>query len=718
MTSTRNRLLSSAFLLVAACSADNNGTGDGGDGGRRDGSGDAHGDVVSDMGVERCATGVDSDSDGINNDVECTLGSDPFNRDSDGDGLLDGTEAMYPHICVADDRSAQRRPPVTCADDTGCMPGERCRGLDPASSDSDGDGVPDSMEDPNRDGMIDTAHGETDPRLWDTDGDGNNDAMGGLDICRPSGLATVTQVDVPGGGIQAGHDPAWGTARTVMGTMNRGALLLDDTAANVSALVANNAAAGDVRAEAMRIEGLISSAVGAGITPVLVGRSLTTHEMNPAITSTFRIARSTSASAIRDSIVNALIGAPAPGGGPNVGTSAEFFLDVTTVRRTSGLAMDRDDIIVAVSPRSDYEDASRATSIRVSDLVNTTAIAETGKVVGAGCQVFRADRVSMADFLWTVDTSGSMGDDQMRLGNTASAFFTRLNAAGVDFRVGVLTAGHTTLNLATPGFHWISGTDMNGARTLCEQVTSQGLGTCPTSPSDTVSPYPFAGSLEEPVAAAVVGHNIFAHPPAADASNPDRTFRAGARVVAFMVTDEPGTNDFGRYFSTASDPRAISDGMMPPTYTARPYGATYNAMTLGNIIEYFHREEILTFGLLPVSATPCSTAAVADLPRCVVEGNGGAVIPITTATDAEVSAAMARIVDAVAGATSQFQLERSPITSTIKVRVRGMDVPRSRASGFDYDPASRSVVFFGSAFRPAMGDEVVISYRVWEGSLG
>jgi hypothetical protein len=298
----------------------------------------------------------------------------------------------------------------------------------------------------------------------------------------------------------------------------------------------------------------------------------------------------------------------------------------------------------------------------------------------------------------------------MRLGNTATSFFTRLNAAGVDFRVGVLQAGHTTLNLATPGFHWISGTDAMGARTLCEQVTSTTLGSCPTSTTDSVSPYPFAGSQEEPVAAAVVGHHTFLSLPAGD---PLR-FRDGAKVVAFMVTDEPGSNDFGRYFSTARDP----DTMMA-------FGTTYNAMTLANIIGYFNRsdsaiprEPILTFGLLPVSTRACSDANVADLPRCVVEGNGGAVIPITTATDAEVSAAMSRIVDAVAGATSQFRLERSPITSTIKVRVHGMDVPRSRSNGFDYDPASRSIVFFGTTYRPAMGDEVVISYRVWEGSLG
>ena len=36
----------------------------------------------------------------------------------------------------------------------------------------------------------------------------------------------------------------------------------------------------------------------------------------------------------------------------------------------------------------------------------------------------------------------------------------------------------------------------------------------------------------------------------------------------------------------------------------------------------------------------------------------------------------------------------------------------------DYAPGSRSVVFYGSQFRPQTGDNVVISYRVWEGSLG
>jgi hypothetical protein len=61
---------------------------------------------------------------------------------------------------------------------------------------------------------------------------------------------------------------------------------------------------------------------------------------------------------------------------------------------------------------------------------------------------------------------------------------------------------------------------------------------------------------------------------------------------------------------------------------------------------------------------------------------------------------MDRIVAAVIGATSPYRLERPAITSTLKVRVRGREVPRSRRDGFDYDPSANSVVFFGATHRP------------------
>ena len=37
-----------------------------------------------------CASDVDSDSDGLNDDIECQIGTDPKNPDFNGDGLSDG----------------------------------------------------------------------------------------------------------------------------------------------------------------------------------------------------------------------------------------------------------------------------------------------------------------------------------------------------------------------------------------------------------------------------------------------------------------------------------------------------------------------------------------------------------------------------------------------------------------------------------------------------
>jgi hypothetical protein len=107
----------------------------------------------------RCAPGVDTDRDGINNDEECRLGSDPFLPDTDGDGVADGVEARYPRVCVAADRAAQRRPPMVCTSIAQCRAGEMCLGLDPRRADSDGDGVPDGVEDPSGDARFDAARG-------------------------------------------------------------------------------------------------------------------------------------------------------------------------------------------------------------------------------------------------------------------------------------------------------------------------------------------------------------------------------------------------------------------------------------------------------------------------------------------------------------------------------------------------------------------------------
>ena len=57
--------------------------------------------------------------------------------------------------------------------------------------------------------------------------------------------------------------------------------------------------------------------------------------------------------------------------------------------------------------------------------------------------------------------------------------------------------------------------------------------------------------------------------------------------------------------------------------------------------------------------------------------------------------------------------EPEPGVTRELVMVDGVEVPRSRADGFDYDGASNSIIFRGSTYRPAIGSEVVVSYRTW-----
>jgi hypothetical protein len=660
----------------------------------REDGGASGGDAAAMDAGARCNPGVDSDFDGANDDAECAAGTDSRTPDTDNDGLRDGAELNYPRVCVAADRGAQRRPLAACTGNTDCAAGEACQGLDARRADSDGDGLNDGQEDPNGDGVFAVTRGETDPRLWDSDGDGRGDLESDLAICRRGELIEPERVLLPGGTFQLGLDPRWRmNTRRSMTDGGASALVLDDVVRRVAAVAIERPSRGaDVRAEATAVEAAVVSALGA--VPILVGQSITTHEMLPAVNSLYRVP-SGELGALRDALRTAL----APGGdfgaAVSYGLPGEAYVEITTVFRSDRM---KTAVLATVIAASAANDPTQPASIVGDDLSNTTGLAESDRLLDSACQRFTADRESAADFLWLVDTSGSMSDDQERLGRTAQRFFAGLDGAGVDFRVGVFEAGSGALDLDQPGFRFIQGADPGGARMLAWQVTYT---TFMTDRRDTFAPYRFPGGQEEPLAAAVISYEALRRRGEQGELDPDRRLRDNATTVAFFVTDEPGSNDDTRYF--ARD-------------TAR-WGATYPERLRG-MLEFLHARRIQTYGLVADYRTNCAMPNVQDFPKCVILGNGGAFIPITTATDAEVMSAMARIVDAVAGATSQFVLERTPVSSTLQVRVGGRAVPRSRVDGFDYDPAARAVVFYGTTYRPRRGTDVVVSYRVWAGSLG
>ncbi len=116
-------------------------------------------DSKSTLGVNNLApTPDDNDGDGLTNDQEKELGTDPSNPDTDGDGLNDGAE-------INDTKTDPKNPDT---DGDGLSDGDEVfkYNTDPKNPDTDGDGLSDGDE-------VNKYH--TDPLKPDTDGDGLND---------------------------------------------------------------------------------------------------------------------------------------------------------------------------------------------------------------------------------------------------------------------------------------------------------------------------------------------------------------------------------------------------------------------------------------------------------------------------------------------------------------------------------------------------------------
>ena len=106
---------------------------------------------------------ADTDGDGLTDDEEKDLGTDPKNPDSDGDGVNDGQEKI--------DGTDPKNPDT---DGDGLTDGEeKEHGTDPKNPDTDGDGLKDGDEVNRKD--EDGNPAPTDPTKEDTDGDGIND---------------------------------------------------------------------------------------------------------------------------------------------------------------------------------------------------------------------------------------------------------------------------------------------------------------------------------------------------------------------------------------------------------------------------------------------------------------------------------------------------------------------------------------------------------------
>lgn len=155
---------------------------------------------------------LDSDGDGLTNDAEKQLGTDPKNADTDGDGLTDGEEVnrYFTHPLNAD------------SDQDGLRDGAEVltHKTNPNKADTDGDGLKDGDElsthhtsplkmDSDNDGLTDGEEVQkyrSNPLVMDTDGDGLSDGEEALTY-----HTEVLKADTDGGSVNDGEEVARGS---------------------------------------------------------------------------------------------------------------------------------------------------------------------------------------------------------------------------------------------------------------------------------------------------------------------------------------------------------------------------------------------------------------------------------------------------------------------------------------------------------------------------
>ncbi len=209
------QVCSSTTAAIGTCSTvvpdagTDTGTDSGSDGGTGTDTGTDTG-TITDSGSDTAtgdsgdAGGGDSDGDGLTDAVEKALGSDPFDADSDDDGVIDGKEIDFDKdtdgdglINVLDPDSDNdglfdgTEEGLDCSNPATDPKKHRCVAdadtatkTDPLKKDTDGGGVSDGSEDANLNGKLDTGetdpttgHGADDSTVVDTDKDGLSDAL-------------------------------------------------------------------------------------------------------------------------------------------------------------------------------------------------------------------------------------------------------------------------------------------------------------------------------------------------------------------------------------------------------------------------------------------------------------------------------------------------------------------------------------------------------------
>jgi len=319
----------------------------------------------------------------------------------------------------------------------------------------------------------------------------------------------------------------------------------------------------------------------------------------------------------------------------------EFRLWVTVIYNSDDSVL----IVLALVPIEKFDDFSAI----LDAYADGGNIALCGSEIASNTDQYIAEENSnnLADFLFVVDNSGSMGDEQQAVQEAANLFSNTIDNASLDYQIGVITTDNDRLR-GTGFTSDIEDFKTNVVAGTGGSFTETGI-------------YYAEQSLRS------INEGDGANGTVTQAGYP----RTDASLSVIILSDEPS-----QYRDRARSNFDVDSNL----FIDRGY-------RVYSIVEETH----------------ANRSQYDDL----AFSTGGAIASISDIES--FPAIMEQIATNSGGAASRYILTGNPVSSTIKVSVNGSQVIRSRDDGWRYIALSNSIVFYGDAI-PEAGEEILIEY--------
>ncbi len=524
---------------------------------------------------------------------------------------------------------------------------------------------------------------------------------GSAQICRTEALPSVILKAEPSYNVTTARVPAFAEVRDVTVAGAKVGALYFDAANGIAAFVVSKAPAGATVAAEEAAGRTAFDGVGPVSTPIV--QSITTWDNLPAILARYDWAGSDDLKTKVNAAVAKLLGNPAALSGlfPDAaGLAGPHTLRVEFVRRS-----DQQAVVMGTAAR--VVGFGPAQEIRLQDVANGTALADASDGTGVECDRFTGAGPVKVDFLWVVDNSGSMGDDQDALVAAANEMASQLTNAGIDWRMAV---AYTDLHMAPSANDTCLGAAGPGRRRVCPftrdvDVFKNGTANCAYVKCGTCG-----SSSERGFHSARIAVERFLAGSGCEPGG-ECFLRPDAQLVIIFFTDT------GEQTPDTNPPPGQPDNSVASWVR---YFSDYDLSRPGAQRALVHG--ILCPGRQAVGAEgPCTDAlldpALYDRYSQLVSQMGGVEGSIRDTDQPQLPGTIRVILNAAIAAASPYRLTKPAISATLKVvvdRLEGpVEVPRDPLDGFDFDAAAGRVVILGSYFPAATGREVAVSYRHW-----